>query len=337
MTKRFQLVFAQVALFLAALCCFENDAVAEYDPLSLPKSGQPKSIELSVASSQRDREIPLRVYLPLDSKPAPCVLFSHGLGGSRDGNKFLGEHLVMRGYVVVVLQHPGSDESVWKDTPLRERMSALRDAASSQNMISRCEDVRDVLDQLQTWDRQSDQPLAGRMNLEQIGMSGHSFGAVTTQAVSGQSFPIINKRYTDKRIDAAIAYSPGAPQRGSAFNAFGSVQVPWMLMTGTKDIAAIGGQTMESRLAVYPNLPKSIARYELVLYNAEHSAFTDRPLPGDQERRNSNHHRAILALSTAFWDAYLRNNQEALQWLTGDQAKKVLEEKDRWQFELPTK
>jgi hypothetical protein len=41
----------------------------------------------------------------------------------------------------------------------------------------------------------------------------------------------------------------------------------------------------------------------LVLHNAEHSVFTDRPLPGEREPRNPNHHRVILALSTAFWDA----------------------------------
>lgn len=46
----------------------------------------------------------------------------------------------------------------------------------------------------------------------------------------------------------------------------------------------------------------------MALHNPEHSAFTDRPLPGDTDPRNPNHHRAILALSTAFWDAYLRDN-----------------------------
>ncbi len=330
--NRFSIALAQVAI-----CVIASPAFAEYDPLLLPKVGEPKSIELSVVDSKRNREIPIRVYLPLDSKPLPCVFFSHGLGGSRDGNKFLGDHLASRGYVAVFLQHPGSDDTVWKDTPLRERMKAMQEAASAQNMVARCEDVRDVLDQLEVWNKQAGHPLAERLDLEHVGMSGHSFGAVTTQAVSGQSFPLIGKRYTDKRIDAAIAYSPGAPQRGSPANAFGSVEIPWLLMTGTKDISPIGGQTMESRLAVYPNLPKSIARYELVLYNAEHSVFSDRSLPGDKEKRNPNHHRAILALSTAFWDAHLGNNQEALNWLTGDDAKKVLEEKDRWQYELAEK
>jgi hypothetical protein len=38
----------------------------------------------------------------------------------------------------------------------------------------------------------------------------------------------------------------------------------------------------------------------------------DLPVAGDDEPHNVNHHRAILALSTAFWDAYLRNDAAAL-------------------------
>ena len=64
---------------------------------------------------------------------------------------------------------------------------------------------------------------------------------------------------------------------------------------------------------------------------AEHSAFTDRALPGDREPRNPNHHRAILALSTAFWDACLRDDAAAQAWLDGEGARAVLEPTDRWQ------
>jgi putative SOS response-associated peptidase YedK len=69
-----------------------------------------------------------------------------------------------------------------------------------------------------------------------------------------------------------------------------------------------------------------------VLDRAEHSAFTDRALPGDHEPRNPNHHRAILALSTAFWDAWLRNDASAKAWLEGKGPRSILEPKDKWQF-----
>lgn len=103
-----------------------------------------------------------------------------------------------------------------------------------------------------------------------------------------------------------------------------------MLMTGTKDIAPIGNADLASRLAVFAALPPD-GKYEFVLDGAEHSTFTDRPLPGDTEPRNPNHHRAILALSTAFWDAWLREDAAARAWLDGDGPRRVLEEHDRWQ------
>jgi len=101
-------------------------------------------------------------------------------------------------------------------------------------------------------------------------------------------------------------------------------------MTGTKDTSPIGGQTVESRQAVFPALSVG-DKYELVLHNAEHSAFTDRALPGDQEPRNPNHHRVILALSTAFWDAFLKEDAAAKEWLNGSGSRFVMQNEDRWQ------
>src|SRR6185369_2879554 len=107
---------------------------------------------------------------------------------------------------------------------------------------------------------------------------GHSFGAVTTQAVSGEDFPLSGNKFTDPRIKAAAAFSPSTPHGTTAEKAFGRVNIPWMLMTGTKDVAPIGNADVESRRAVYPAL-HGAPKYELVLYNAEHSVFTDRALP----------------------------------------------------------
>jgi len=57
-------------------------------------------------------------------------------------------------------------------------------------------------------------------------------------------------------------------------------------------------------------------------------------LPGDKEPRNPNHHRVMLALTTAFWDGYLRGDKDALAWLNGAGPRSVLEPADRWQFAL---
>jgi predicted dienelactone hydrolase len=170
------------------------------------------------------------------------------------------------------------------------------------------------------------------LDLTKVGMSGHSFGAVTTEAVSGEVLPLGGQKYTDSRIKAAIVFSPSVPAGRNAEQVFGTIRIPWMLMTGTKDLAPIGNADMKSRLAVYPAL-HGASKYQVVLNNAEHSVFTDRALPGDRQPRNPNHHRVILALSTAFWDAYLREDTAALAWLNGPGPRSVMEAEDQWHFE----
>jgi predicted dienelactone hydrolase len=180
------------------------------------------------------------------------------------------------------------------------------------------------------WNEDKKHALAGRMDMQKVGMSGHSFGALTTQAVSGQANRWGHQQYLDPRITAALIMSPSVPKQGSPDKAFVGVSIPWMLMTGTLDTSPIGNANVASRLAVYPALPIG-GKYELVLFDAEHSAFTDRALPGDTKPRNPNHHKAILALSTAFWDTYLSEQSSAQQWLNGDGPTFLLDDKDSWQ------
>jgi predicted dienelactone hydrolase len=300
---------------------------ADYDPLAVDPNFHAEVRDLSVHDAARNRDIPARIYLPSKDGSAPLVLFSHGLGGSRAGSEFLGEQWAARGYVAIFVQHPGSDDAVWKDAAPDERMAAMRQAASLENFLLRVQDVPAVLDQLEVWNKSG--PLASRIDLTKIGMSGHSFGAVTTEAVSGEALPLSGTKLTDPRIRAAVIFSPSTPVSTTAGRAFGAVKIPWLLMTGTKDTAPIGPADMKSRLAVYPAL-HGAPKYQVVLNNAEHSAFTDRALPGDREPRNPNHHRVILALSTAFWDAYLRGDRDALAWLNGTGPRSVMEPADDW-------
>ncbi|MCM2374600.1 alpha/beta hydrolase family protein [Aporhodopirellula aestuarii] len=316
--------------FSCSLGTVRSAVADEYDPLTTASDFTAETLKLDVIDSNRDRTIPILVYLPESRSSEPVVLFSHGLGGSREASPYLGKHWAARGYVAVFLQHPGSDSSVWEDKPIGSRMQAMEAAASGKNMIDRVRDVPAVLDQLQRWNDEASHPLHGRLELDVVGMSGHSFGALTTQSVSGQSAGRFGQRATDSRIKAAILMSPSKPRLGNAKTAFADVSIPWLLMTGTHDVGAIGGQTAESRRGVYPALPAG-DKYELVLHNAEHSAFSDRGLPNDRLSRNPNHHVVILALSTAFWDAYLRNDNAAKTWLQGAPAKAILEPLDEWQ------
>lgn len=303
----------------------------DYDPLKIP-NGTIKTLELMIEDVKRNRKYPALVYLPSDSKAAPVIIHSHGLGGQKETSPFLGKHWAARGYVAVFLQHPGSDDSVWKGVSPLKIMGAMKKAASAKNLTLRTGDVKAAIDQLEEWHLTKEHPLEGRLDLKHIGMSGHSFGAVTTQNVSGQKNFGGNK--SDPRIRAAIPMSPSVPRIGEPVAAFRAVKIPWLCMTGTKDNSVIGGATSESRLKVFKALPAG-DKFELVLHDAEHFVFTETNLKRNQRKkrtRNPNHHTAIKAITTAFWDTYLREDKNAKTWLhSSESVRRVLETKDRWQ------
>ncbi len=86
--------------FILALASSVAAEAQGYDPLAV-SAVPPKIVDLTVHDAARNRDIPVRVYLPTNTAAMPVVLFSHGLGGNREGSKFMGEHWAGRGYVAV--------------------------------------------------------------------------------------------------------------------------------------------------------------------------------------------------------------------------------------------
>lgn len=318
-----------LALFLAALVGSSPSLhAADYDPLKVGKE-EIASTTFEVKDVERDRTLPVRVYLPSSPKAAPVILFSHGLGGSRDNNPYLGNHWAKRGYAVVFIQHPGSDESVWKQSAPAERMAELKRAASIESYMNRGKDIPVVIDALAKWNGEEGHALKGRLDLEHLGMSGHSFGAQTTQALAGQNLARGRFSFGDARIDAALMMSPSPPTMGDPAAAFAAIKIPCLLMTGTQDDSPIGNTTPEDRLKVFPNLVNAPA-WQVVFDKANHMAFGERPLRGEADA-DPRYHRAILALSTAFWDAELRGDAAAKAWLNGPVSRSVLVPSDKWE------
>ncbi len=108
--------------------------------------------------------------------PLPVVLFSHGWGGFRSQSFTLTEHLASRGYVVASADHPGRHLAdvlpCVFNPPLEGCDLALDDPAP--------DDLEDLLDWLQDANVDPDGFLEGRMDLDRLGLSGHSAGGGTT-------------------------------------------------------------------------------------------------------------------------------------------------------------
>ena len=163
---------------------------------------------MEIVSSQADRVIPVLLSVPNRKSVAPTILFSHGLGGSREATSYLREHWTARGYITIFLQHPESDSSLWLNVSRLQAGWQLRNAAGRENLELRVTDVTDVLSK---WNSAPAHPLFGRIDIERVGLSGHSFGARTTQIVIGQKDWLVpDKR--DSGIKAAILFSPSSPR-----------------------------------------------------------------------------------------------------------------------------
>ena len=179
-------------------------------------------------------------------------------------------------------------------------------------------DVGWVIDELAR--RQAAGGRWGRARLDAVGMSGHSFGARTTQALAGEAPLGASAGSTgplaDPRLRAFIAFSPGFSAREGmrpqdVAQRFGGIRRPMLCITGTKDGSVIGGDAnYETRRAVYQGLPPG-GKAELVLAGADHytfggQSFQTRPggliqrEPGAAELAAA--HQALVArISTDWW------------------------------------
>jgi predicted dienelactone hydrolase len=269
--------------------------------------------------AKRNRTVPVRIMLPpTDSKaktPYPVVIFSHGLGGSREASTFLGNAWTEAGYAVVYVQHPGSDTSVWQDKRaegIGAIMQSMKAAANGEQLKARVEDIHYVLDELARRN-QSDTMLKGKLDLSRIAMTGHSFGAGTTAAIAGQSYGRLGPIFQDKRIKCAIYFSPPVSAIASRdpAAAFSTITVPGFDMTGTEDVSPIGGTKAEWRRLLYDGVAAH-DQYLVIFNGGDHMIFGGRKMrPGKDDFFQPR----IAKLSTAFLDAYLRGDKEQLAWL----------------------
>ena len=303
-------------LIVAAALAAPSTFAADFGGRAMPG---PDRFSVSAAEwrdAGRDRVVPVKIYAPEGNGLFPVLLFSHGLGGSRDAGGEWAEHWASHGYLVLALQHPGSDASLWRGaaTPA-DAARGMRSGMTAEQYVVRVEDVRFVIDELARR-RDARDPIAAKADLRRIGMSGHSFGAQTTQAIAGERFPVPAK-LAEPRVRAAIAFSPSARGAETALGErFGGIAMPFFSITGTRDGDVAGtGATPDNRTLPFRYMQPP-DKYLLVLAGADHMVFNGQPglrrAPSAAEAAQGG---AVKAATIAFWDAYLKDDARAKTWL----------------------
>ncbi|GAA0296271.1 acetylhydrolase [Sphingomonas oligophenolica] len=251
-----------------------------------------------------NRIVPVRIRMPAGTGKVPVILFSHGLGGSLDAGTIWAEAWVRDGNAVIHLQHAGSDSSIIANGTFRSAMSA-------QQLEARTRDVHFVLDALATRRREGACDLS-RIDLARIGMSGHSFGAQTTLAIAGTHYPQARLQPFDRRVKAAIAFSP-QPSIGVPDSvAFSGITMPFFSVTGTRDeLPWLNKVTAEDRQRPFRAMPAG-GKYLLVLAGANHGIFSGQGRAGFGNTASVTHvHAVVIEATRLFWRATLHGDTAA--------------------------
>lgn len=255
----------------------------------------------------RNRTVPVRIFMPDLKKhavPCPVFLLSHGLGGNRNGFTYLGEHLSQVGYIVVVMQHPGSDSETRTDRKRGETpLESLAKAINPQTAQKRVEDVRFVLDELEN-------RLNGKADLKRIGVGGHSFGSFTTFGAIGR-FPF----KADPRIKAAVVMSPNTPKVVEPEQAHQNIKTPILHFTGTKDRSPIDKSfDPKERRIPFDNI-ENADQYLVIFEDGNHMLFSGHRRPFGLTQLEIKYQPMIVEIIQKFLDAYLQEDSEAVNWL----------------------
>ena len=274
--------------------------------------------EFEWEDTARGRPVPALLYLPptpVFPTPVPLVVFSHGLGGTRQGYGYLGRHLADEGVACLHLQHVGSDRRIWSAGGPLELLGRLRDAAQEAEAIARVQDMRLGVD------RVLGSELGSRLDASRIVAAGHSFGANTAMLAAGARLQRSGRElaFRDERVRAAILLSAppfhGEPEQERIVEA---VRIPTLHVTNTEDTIRVPGfhSDADDRVAIFEAMGgerKVLAVFE----GGGHSVFTDRRSPGGP-LLNGRVKDATKALALAFLRSALHGDDASLRaWRQG--------------------
>lgn len=249
-------------------------------------------------ASRGNRSVPWRVYVPEGaSVSVPVAIFSHGGGGTTTAAEQWGRHLASHGIASLHPQHLGSDRDAFRE----DARKIAQAAADPQLAEPRFRDIAFVLAQLKA-------AQAGPgLDAGKVGISGHSFGAITTQIIAGMSVTGFGQTLAIPEMKAAIALSPSPPRTGygKTATAFTDMLMPIFHITGSLDDAPTGEFKAVARREPFDTID-DVDQQLLWLEGANHFTFGGALNP---ELRGQSygydglqrHHGIIRAALAAWW------------------------------------
>jgi predicted dienelactone hydrolase len=273
---------------------------------------------LVLRDARRNKDLRVRINHPQGGGPYPLVVFSHGAWGSKDGHVMLTELWASHGYVTVQPDHADS----------RALGVKVGDRTVFRDWQERPADVSFILDSLAEIE-QKVPALKGRIDARRIGVSGHSYGANTAQLVGGARAFLggRDKSFADPRVTAVALLSGQGPGEMLTEESWEDFTKPLLVMTGSRDGPTRTGQPAEWRKKPYELSPPG-DKYLMWVEGMDHGFGGVSGQTGGlvKFQANPDHIKFTKIATLAFWDAYLKEDREALAYLRSDRLAKFSKE-----------
>lgn len=331
----------------ATLVAFISSGALAGTPYDLPPKPGGYAVdgvkEIVLKDAPRKKDLEVRLHFPKDIKPGvqlPVIVFSHGLGGSKEAFVELSRFLASHGYVSI---HPTHADSI---ALMKKKPDARRSRKrGAERFAERAGDVKFILDSFAALEEKVPH-LKGRLDSGRVGVAGHSFGAYTTQLIAGARVQPAGTKETvshaDARPSAFIAISAQGPDEklGLHDGSWKEIKRPIMFMTGSKDEGR-NGQAPKWRTQPFHRVPPG-DKYLCFIEGAYHFSFSGKTFsrggvfkarlrgedPSGLPRVPAAEAKTMLGyvqvVTLAFWDAYLKGGdgaEKAKAWLATDPLK----------------
>lgn len=258
----------------------------------------------------RRKTLPFKMYYPLQPQAAcPVVIFSHGLGGSREDCAYLGTDWAAQGIVSIHLHHPGSDSSLWQRRLLRSLNEMKSAYTRTWNGRARAEDIRFILDRLCLLAHEND-TLNSLLDLNRVGLAGCNIGALGALLLAGQTPPDGRSSLRDPRIKAVIALSPPVHAPRISYVAdYAGIAIPCLFITGTEDNSLVGETRAADRRIPFDSITRN-EQFLLTLRGGDHMVYAGHRR-ASRATNDGIYQREIGRIAAVFWAAYLQDDPDS--------------------------